>query len=85
MGVVIVEGEAAVLRVNLGRPIVTNGDSATRLYPNDYGEDLFVSGVDVRAVVRGALSYIEARTCIRFTEVSQPPETSHISFGLGTG
>jgi len=26
MGLVIVEGEGAVLEVNLGRPIVTNGD-----------------------------------------------------------
>ena len=26
MGVVIIEGEGAVLRVNVGRPIVTNGD-----------------------------------------------------------
>jgi len=26
MGVVIVEGEGTVLVVNLGRPIVTNGD-----------------------------------------------------------
>jgi len=26
MGVVIIEGEGAVLGVNLGRPIVTNGD-----------------------------------------------------------
>ena len=29
MGVVIVEGEKAVLGVNLGRPIVTNGAFAT--------------------------------------------------------
>ena len=29
-GVVIVEGEGAVLWVNLGRPIVTNGAFATR-------------------------------------------------------
>jgi len=27
MGVVIVEGEGAVLRVNVGHPIVTNEDS----------------------------------------------------------
>jgi len=26
MGVVIIEGEVAVFGVNLGRPIVTNGD-----------------------------------------------------------
>jgi len=40
MGVVIIEGEGAVLEVNLGRPIVTNGDFATRLFPNYIGQDL---------------------------------------------
>ena len=35
------EGEGAVLRVNLGRPIVTSGDFATRLLPNYFGQDLF--------------------------------------------
>jgi len=33
-GVVIIENEGVVLRVNFGRPIVTNGDFATRLFPN---------------------------------------------------
>jgi len=42
MGVVIVEGEGAVLGVNLRRPIVTNGAFATRLFSN-YFEDLFFS------------------------------------------
>ena len=37
MGVVIVEGEGAVLWLNLGRPDVTNGDFATRLFPNYSG------------------------------------------------
>jgi len=37
---VIVEGEGAVLGVNLGRPIVINGDFATRLFPNYFGQDL---------------------------------------------
>jgi len=32
MGVVIVEGERPVLGVNLGHPIVTNGDFATQLF-----------------------------------------------------
>jgi len=41
MRVVIVEGEGAVSGVNLGRPIVTNGAFATRLFSN-YFEDLFV-------------------------------------------
>ena len=36
-GVMIVEGKGAVLKVNLGRPIVTNGDFATRLVPNYFG------------------------------------------------
>jgi len=38
--VVIVEGEMAVLGLNLGRPIVTNGDFATRLFSNYFGQDL---------------------------------------------
>jgi len=32
--------EWVVLDVNLGRPIVTNWDFATRLFPNYYGQDL---------------------------------------------
>jgi len=42
MGVVIIEGEEAVLVVNLGRPIVTNGDFAMRLFPNYFGQYLFI-------------------------------------------
>jgi len=42
MGVVIVEGKGAVLRVNLGHPIVTNEDFVTRLFPNYFGQDLFI-------------------------------------------
>ena len=38
--VVIVETEGSVLVVNLGRPIVTSGDLATRLFPNYFGQDL---------------------------------------------
>jgi len=34
MGELIVKGEGAVLGVNLGHPIVTNGDFATRLFPS---------------------------------------------------
>ena len=41
-GVVIVEGERAVLGVNLGRPIVTNGYFVTRLFPNYFGHDLLI-------------------------------------------
>ena len=43
MEVVIVEGEEAVLGINLGRPIVTNGDSVAQLCESDapFGEDLF--------------------------------------------
>jgi len=41
MAVVIVEGEGAVLWVNLRRPIVTNGDFASRLFPNYFGQDLY--------------------------------------------
>ena len=39
-GVVIVEGEGAVLGSNLGHPIVTNGDFATRIFPNYFGQYL---------------------------------------------
>ena len=31
-------GEGAVFGVNLGRPIVTNGDFATWLFPNYFGQ-----------------------------------------------
>ena len=43
---VIVEGEGAVLAVNVGHPIVTNGDfvaylcESDVLFPNYFGEDL---------------------------------------------
>jgi len=46
MRMVIVEGEGAVLGVNLGRPIVTNRDfvaelcDSDALFPNYFGEDL---------------------------------------------
>jgi len=46
----IVEGEGAVLRVHMGHPIVTNGDFVVwlcetyALFPNYFGEDLFVNG-----------------------------------------
>ena len=36
-GVVIVEGEGTVLGVNVGYPIVTSGEFATRLFPNYFG------------------------------------------------
>ena len=34
------KGKGAVLGVNLGRPIVTNGDFARRLFPNYFGQYL---------------------------------------------
>ena len=34
--------EGTVFWVNLGRPIVTNGDFATRLFPNYFGQDLLM-------------------------------------------
>jgi len=40
-GVVIVEWEGAVLWVNLGRPIVTNGDGDA-LFQNYFGKDLLL-------------------------------------------
>jgi len=39
--VVIVEGEGTVLGLNLERPIATNGDFATRLFQNYFGQYLF--------------------------------------------
>jgi len=38
MGVVIVGGEGPVLGLNLRRPIITNEDFATRLFPNHFGQ-----------------------------------------------
>jgi len=40
--VVTVEGEGAVLGVNLGHTIVSNGNFATRLFPYYFGQDLLV-------------------------------------------
>jgi len=40
-GEVIVEKERAVLGVNLGRPIITNGDGEA-LFPNYFGIDLLL-------------------------------------------
>jgi len=43
MGMVTVEGKEAVFRggINLGRPIVTTGNGDA-LFPNYFGEDLFI-------------------------------------------
>jgi len=38
----IVEGEGAVLGLNLRRPIVTNGDFATMLFPNYFEQYLLL-------------------------------------------
>jgi len=43
MTLVIVEGEGAVLGVNLGHPIVIDEDFATQLSPNYFRQDLFFS------------------------------------------
>ena len=57
MGVVIIEGEGAVLGVNLGCPIVTNGDVVVCLFmrdvlfPNYFGEDLLCDWLLVGSVV----------------------------------
>jgi len=46
MGVVVVEREGAVLGLNFGRPIVSNGDfvawlcESDMLFPNYFGKDL---------------------------------------------
>jgi len=44
MGLVIVEGEGAVLEVNLGRPVLTNGAFATRSSQITYGVLLHAYG-----------------------------------------
>jgi len=49
MEVVIVEEEWAVLGVNLGRPIVNNGEFATRLFPNYFGQDLILNSCSFRS------------------------------------
>jgi len=46
MGVVIVEWEGLVFGVNLGHPIVTSGDFATRLFPNYFGQDLYCKQIE---------------------------------------
>ena len=40
-GIVIVEGEGAVLGLNFGRPTVINRDFATWLFPNYFGQYSF--------------------------------------------
>ena len=42
----IAQEEWAILGVNLGRPIVTNGDLATRLFPNYFGQELLLGAVE---------------------------------------
>ena len=39
-GVIIVEGEGAAFGLILGRPIVTNGEFATRIFPNYFAQYL---------------------------------------------
>ena len=46
--------EGAVLGVNLGRPIVTNEDFATRLFPNHFQQDLFLLKLIIHYVVHAA-------------------------------
>jgi len=45
--------KGAVLGMNLGRPVVTNGDFATRLFPDDFGDDLFAVCWAERLVATG--------------------------------
>lgn len=39
---------------------------------------------DAKTVIRNALSYIQAQTCVRFNEIQQPITTSYINFILGS-
>jgi len=50
MGVVIVAGKGAVLRVNLGRPVVTNEDGDA-FFPNYFREDFLLLQNEQHAVV----------------------------------
>jgi len=44
MGVIIIKGEEAVWGLNLWHPNVTNGDFATRLFPNYFEQYLLAYG-----------------------------------------
>ena len=43
MGVVIVKGERAVLGVNLGHPVVTDGDFVMWLFPNYFMLNMLIN------------------------------------------
>jgi len=84
-GVVIVEGEGAVLGLNLGRPIATNGNFATRLFPNYFGQYLLLSAV---RVVHNVDPYFVSRPmvnifdCVIDLQVTSTPCTAAAYRGL---
>jgi len=52
---VIVEGEGVVLGVNLGHPIVTNGDLVTWPFPNYFGQDLLTQCQHVTTAIASCI------------------------------
>ena len=74
VGVVIVEGEGAVLGLNLGRPIVTNGDFATRLFLNYFGQYL-LGHTACRTSWRSAI-FVSVCFCVshRWAKTAKPTE-----------
>jgi len=65
MGVVIVEGNGQFWGVNLGRPIVTNADFATRFCPNYFGLDLFSMDQDLaRPIVHRQINASQNIKCL---------------------
>jgi len=63
--VVIVEGEGSVLGMNLGRPAVNNGDSATRLFPNYFGQDLLEVGKNPHCIEMTGVHYVVCKRYLR--------------------
>jgi len=67
-GMVIVEGNGQFMG-ELGRPIITNVDFATRLFPSYFGQDLFLlrpkkeNTIPSCTIARRASMRVEARIC----------------------
>jgi len=90
MGVLIVKGEEAVLRVTLGRPIVTNVAFATRLF-SKYFEDLFLFALGgVQNIVMNMSVFVCLAICLSAARITRKPrgQTSpilvHVACGRGS-
>ena len=84
MGVVIVEAEGADLRVNLGRPTVTNGDFATLgrtcyLISSDLVSFDFIT--DHVSMGRNAIASVRLSVCLSVC-LSVRPFPLYLTFGL---